>query len=101
MRSTLTSKGQVTIPQAIREKLGLKPGDFVSFSLGEKNEVILRPPGRLEDLFGMLGKPPNGRHYTIEEMNELVPRAVAEDVMRAFAPEPRKKPRRKRRPPRA
>ena len=30
---TLTSKGQVTIPQAIRERLGLLPGTSVSFDV--------------------------------------------------------------------
>jgi AbrB family looped-hinge helix DNA binding protein len=30
---TLTSKGQVTIPQAIREKLGLVPGTRVIFDV--------------------------------------------------------------------
>ncbi|MBS0265815.1 MAG: AbrB/MazE/SpoVT family DNA-binding domain-containing protein [Planctomycetes bacterium] len=31
MKATLTSKGQITIPAAIREKLGLKPGDQIEF----------------------------------------------------------------------
>ena len=31
MRSTITSKGQVTIPVEIREKLDLKPGDILEF----------------------------------------------------------------------
>jgi AbrB family looped-hinge helix DNA binding protein len=30
---TLTSKGQVTIPQEIREKLGLRPGTLVEFDI--------------------------------------------------------------------
>ncbi|MCG8455131.1 MAG: AbrB/MazE/SpoVT family DNA-binding domain-containing protein [Holophagales bacterium] len=31
MRSTLTSKGQITIPAAIRRRLGLKEGDVLDF----------------------------------------------------------------------
>ncbi|MCB1057871.1 MAG: AbrB/MazE/SpoVT family DNA-binding domain-containing protein [Acidobacteria bacterium] len=31
MKATLTSKGQITIPVAIREKLGLKPGQVLEF----------------------------------------------------------------------
>lgn len=31
MRATLTSKGQITIPLAIREKLGLRPGQILDF----------------------------------------------------------------------
>ena len=38
MKATLTSKGQITIPVAIREKLGLKPGDQIEF---DENATIL------------------------------------------------------------
>ena len=31
MGTRVTSKGQVTIPKAVREKLGVKPGDEVEF----------------------------------------------------------------------
>ncbi len=31
MKATLTSKGQITIPVAIRERLGLKPGQILDF----------------------------------------------------------------------
>jgi len=36
--SQVTSKGQVTIPKPIREKLGLRPGDTVEF-IEEKGVV--------------------------------------------------------------
>ncbi len=35
----ITSKGQVTIPKAIRERLGLKPGELVMFELGDDGQV--------------------------------------------------------------
>ncbi|MEI8017511.1 MAG: AbrB/MazE/SpoVT family DNA-binding domain-containing protein [Schlesneria sp.] len=38
MKATITSKGQITIPMAIREKLGLKPGDQIDF---DENSTIL------------------------------------------------------------
>ena len=38
MKATITSKGQITIPVAIREKLGLKPGDQIDF---DENSTIL------------------------------------------------------------
>ena len=38
----ITSKGQVTIPQAIREQAGLLPGSEVEFVL-EEGKVRLRP----------------------------------------------------------
>lgn len=38
----ITSKGQVTIPQHIREKLGLHPETEVEFSM-ERGAAVLRP----------------------------------------------------------
>ncbi|MBC7342860.1 MAG: AbrB/MazE/SpoVT family DNA-binding domain-containing protein [Clostridia bacterium] len=37
----LTSKGQMTIPQHIRESLGLKSGDYLAVEV-EENEIRLR-----------------------------------------------------------
>lgn len=39
--STVTSKGQVTIPKRVRERLGLQPGDKVSFELDAEGYVRL------------------------------------------------------------
>lgn len=62
MTSTLTSKGQVTVPKKIRDYLGLQPGSAVAFSLGPNGEVLvqametspLRHKGRLRKLRGTL-----------------------------------------------
>ena len=44
MLSTLTSKGQVTIPQVLRQQLGLMPGQAVSFDLSaDASCITLRP----------------------------------------------------------
>jgi len=43
MASTLTSKGQVTLPKKFRDYLGLRPGAAVDFSLGAHGEVIVSP----------------------------------------------------------
>lgn len=62
--STLTSKGQVTVPKKIRDYLGLRPGSAVRFDLGPNGEVIVhrdtralpsRPEGRFSRLRGSLG----------------------------------------------
>ena len=39
----ITSKGQVTIPQAIRERAGLHPHSEVTFELQANGDVMLRP----------------------------------------------------------
>jgi antitoxin PrlF len=51
MIATVTSKGQVTIPKAIREFMGIHPKDKIDFVL-EENKVILRPVKTLKDLRG-------------------------------------------------
>lgn len=42
MSTTLTVKGQVTIPKHIREALGLKPGMPVNFAVNRDGEVVIR-----------------------------------------------------------
>lgn len=41
--STITSKGQVTLPKVLRDKLGLKPGSEVRFLLNAQGEVVVEP----------------------------------------------------------
>lgn len=38
----ITSKGQVTIPQAVREQAGLHPNSEVEFEVRANGEVVLR-----------------------------------------------------------
>jgi antitoxin PrlF len=40
--STLTSKGQTTIPKEIRETLGMKPGDRMTFTMLPDGTVLMR-----------------------------------------------------------
>ena len=40
--ATLTSKGQTTIPKEIRDSLGMKPGDRMTFTLMADGTVIMR-----------------------------------------------------------
>ena len=40
--STMTSKGQTTVPKAIRESLRLKPGDRITFTPMADGTVLLR-----------------------------------------------------------
>lgn len=40
--STLTSKGQTTIPKDIRDSLGMKPGDRMTFTMLPDGTVLMR-----------------------------------------------------------
>ncbi len=44
MSTTLTSKGQVTIPKRIRDELQLLPGAPVQFSVNAAGELVLHRP---------------------------------------------------------
>lgn len=48
--ATITSKGQVTIPQEIRQRLGLKRGDRVEFII-QDGETVLRPARKSDNPF--------------------------------------------------
>lgn len=49
-RSNMTSKCQVTIPKEIRDALGLKGGDVVSFTLDEDGNARIAPADQNEQL---------------------------------------------------
>ena len=70
--STISSKGQTVIPKAIRERLGLQPGDAVDFVVQDDGEVVLRPA--LEDvrrLKGILRRAVRAP-VTLQEMNHVI-----------------------------
>lgn len=56
--ATLTAKGQTTIPKEIRERLGLEPGDKLTFTALSDGTVVMRAKTRrLLDLAGTLTRP--------------------------------------------
>lgn len=58
MATTMTVKGQVTIPKNMRDFLGLRPGDQVNFEFVEDGSIRMRPVGvkkrKVKDHFGPL-----------------------------------------------
>lgn len=55
--ATLTSKGQTTIPKEIRDELGMKPGDKMTFTLMSDATVVMRVKNKsITDLAGTLYK---------------------------------------------
>jgi AbrB family looped-hinge helix DNA binding protein len=82
--STVTSKGQVTIPKEIRTRLGLKPGDRLDFHLDDQGELKVRfatEPTYLR-LFGLLRHRAGKRPVTIEEMHRALKRRAADKLGR-------------------
>jgi AbrB family looped-hinge helix DNA binding protein len=68
--STVTSKGQITIPKVVRELLHLEVGDKVYFDVRDDGSVLMIARNEpIENLFGMLRQQAGKRPMTIEEMN--------------------------------
>ena len=76
MEATLTSKGQVTIPKAVRDALHLRSGDRLDFILEVDGTVRVLPiTGSVKRLKGMLPKPP--RSLTAEDMDDAIAKGAA------------------------
>ena len=75
MLSTITTKGQVTIPKALRVQFDIGPGDKVDF-ITDGDRIILRPIRTFRDVRGGI----QGRGEPEEERN-AAKRAVAKRVM--------------------
>jgi antitoxin PrlF len=57
VEATMTTKGQITVPKAIRDRLRLEPGDKVFFDVREDGSVrVVARNQPMEPLFGMLQK---------------------------------------------
>ncbi len=61
MSTTVTSKGQVTIPKRVRDLMGLKPGSTVDFERAPDGRIVLvksgkKMPSRFARLRGRAGK---------------------------------------------
>lgn len=72
--STVTSKGQITIPKAIRDRFGLSEGTVLEFVVEEDGKIVLRPKndGGSDRVFGMLREFAPERPVSVEEMKRVV-----------------------------
>ena len=75
MESAIDVKGQVTIPKAIRDHFGLKPGDRVKFFLHPDGTVVLLPKRPVAILRGIVGQ--RDRPVTLEAMDEAIAAGAA------------------------
>lgn len=78
MEAALTSKGQATIPKAIRDHLGLKPGNRVKFFIDPDGYVVLLPKRPASATRGMLQ--PRRGPVSIAEMTEAAAAGAAESA---------------------
>ena len=75
---TVTEKGQVTIPQAIRRAIGLQPRDRVSFEVEGEVVKIRRVSSKLLQGFGAVK--PGNKPEDFQKLRKNFEKGVAEEV---------------------
>ena len=74
--STLSSKGQITLPKQVRDLLRLRTGDAVEFVIGADGEVHVRTgTADVSALRGLLRRP-GRRPVGIDRMNAVIRKAA-------------------------
>jgi AbrB family looped-hinge helix DNA binding protein len=96
LRSTLTSKGQTTIPLQVREHLGLRQGDAIDFVVLADGSVVMRSAKRdVRSLEGLL-KTADTAAVTLEGMKAAVRDTAARRDAASITSGTRGRPRRPR-----
>lgn len=71
MIATLTSKGQLTVPKAIRDQLRLRPGDKLDFVVQVDGRIEVVPKrSAMTELKGMISPPRTG--ISLEGMEDAI-----------------------------
>lgn len=79
LESTITRKGQITIPKAIRERLKVKEGEKVLFVMRGEEVVLKVVKGTILDLRGTVQ--PSAHPEGFEKIRRSVRQAVAKKVV--------------------
>ena len=67
--STITAKGQTTVPAEVRALVNAVPGTRLVWSVTPDGSIVVRAKTKsILDMAGML-KPPKGKHVAVEAMN--------------------------------
>lgn len=77
LAAKVTSKGQITIPKEVRDRLGIAEGDQIVFRVEEHRAVLAKTPNLL-DLAGAVDIPTAKRGTSWDEVRRNTRRARAE-----------------------
>ena len=81
--STLTSKGQVTVPKAIRDRLGLVEGEVLEFTANDDGTIVVRRRERGAGICGVLRDLAPEAPVSVEEMRNAVRRRASKNARRS------------------
>ncbi|MFA6037821.1 MAG: AbrB/MazE/SpoVT family DNA-binding domain-containing protein [Legionellales bacterium] len=76
LTSTVTQKGQITIPAALREQLELQPGDKVAF-YAHNNEIVLAK--QQEDINSSFGLLSVNKKVTLADIEQAISQGPLDD----------------------
>ncbi len=68
--ATLSSKGQVTLPKSVRDRLGVEAGDRLEFIESEQGFLVVAATRDIRSLKGIVGPPK--KPVTVEDMNNAL-----------------------------
>jgi AbrB family looped-hinge helix DNA binding protein len=67
--STITAKGQTTVPAEVREQIHAAPGTRLVWTVTPDGTIVVRAKTKsIKDLAGVL-KAPKGKHVSVAQMN--------------------------------
>ncbi len=75
MTATVSTNGDVTLPEEIRNLLGVASGGTIDFQIDHSKIAVSKAPGTLEDFMKVL--PRAKKSFTIEEMNESIEQSAS------------------------
>ncbi len=82
MLSTVTDKGQITLPKAIRDRLGIRAGTRIDFEIQPDDTLKVRVLTRgASGLFGLIARPGEAAR-SLEEIDAGITAAVLERARR-------------------
>jgi AbrB family looped-hinge helix DNA binding protein len=78
--SKITSKGQITLPKDVRDKLHLEIGEKIDFRVDEATQTATLVPlnKRVSDVFGILKNSTSGEIITVKAMKEALSKKFKE-----------------------
>lgn len=71
--TSVTQKGQATIPALIRQRLGIKPNTKIVFELKNEYEASIKP---VPNFFSMKGSVKSKKTFSILAMDKAVEKAI-------------------------
>lgn len=85
--STVTSKGQITLPAGIREKMNLKAGQRVSITQSDNGKVNIEVPPSIDDIRAQLQANLKKKGFTTTKLRKMAEEYKSGDGFTAYVKE--------------